>query len=253
MIRCMVGLQQRTGDRVVLNARQTKHLTTVLRLRPGDEFVVVLGEGDAQVAVLEAVSGHSATARCLKTVPRPPSEPWHVTLAAAIPRHPGAFDQIIDQSTQLGVMAIVPMVTARTVVRPDVARLDARRRRWMQLAGEAAQQSGRTTIPHIDRPMMFDELLTQRPAFDRLLMPAVQPEAHELPSALAGEVPRRILLLIGPEGDFTADEISRATACGAQVVCLGPTILRCETAAVVALAILIQTLRTHSDRKNPSL
>ena len=251
MVRCVVSPQQRIGDRITLDAKQTKHLTTVLRLQPGDEFMVASGEGEAQVAVLEVVSRGSATARCVRPVPIPPSEPWQVTLAAAIPRHPGAFDQIIDQSTQMGVTAIVPLVTARTVVRPDSARLTSRQRRWTQLAVAAAQQSGRSMIPRIESPTTLDEILARRGVFDCIVMPAVVFGAPDLSKAIF-ESPRRVLLVIGPEGDFTPNEVLRATACRAHIVSLGPTILRCETAVVAALAVIFQALRAGG-RENPSV
>ena len=250
MVRCVVNPQQCVGDRVTLDAKQTKHLTTVLRLRPGDEFLVASGAGEAQVAVLEAVSRGSATARRLRPVPVPPPEPWQVTLAAAVPRHPGAFDQIVDQATQLGVAAIVPLMTARTVVRPDMARLAARHRRWTRLAVEAAQQSGRPTIPRIESPTTLDEVLARRGAFDCMVMPAVVFGAPDLSREISG-APRRVLLAIGPEGDFTPDEVLRATTCHAHIVSLGPTILRCETAVVAALAVLFQALRAGG-RENSS-
>lgn len=173
----------------------------------------------------------------------PPPDPWAITLAAAMPRHPGIFDHIVNQATQLGVAAIVPLVTARSVVRLEAARADARHRRWTQLAIAAAQQSGRGTVPAIAPVTMFAEALRQHPAFDRLLVPTLGADLPSLASVLGPPVPHRILLLIGPEGDFTSEEVAQASGVGAHPISLGPWVLRCETAVVAALAMLQDTLR----------
>ncbi len=243
----MVRAAQCRDGIVALDARQTKHLVTVLRLRPGDEFVVV-AEGEAYVAVLETARGSQATARLVRPVALPPEDPWNVTLAVAIPRHPGLFDQIVDQATQLGVSTMIPMLTHRTIVRLDAVRAAARERRWTQVAIEAAQQSGRTTVPTIVPVTTFTHALAMGQASDCRLLPTLGEGTIPLAEAVRRAVPRHLFLYIGPEGDFTPKEVAQAIGEGAVRISLGHRILRCDTAVVAALILLTQALQDLSKK-----
>lgn len=252
MVHCVVRPEQVRRGVVALDARQARHLITVLRLRPGDEVTLVTGPGgQASVAVLETAGRHGAVARLTRALPVPPAAPWTVTLAAAIPHRPGRFDQIVDQATQLGVARVVPVVTARTEAFGGSAAAAARRRRWQVLATEAAQQSGRRTIPEIAEVVAFAPCLQGAAGADLLLVSdpsAGTPSVQEtLP---AGEI-MRVWLLIGPEGGLTPLELTQAQQAGARRLWLGPTILRCETAAVVAVTLLTAALRDRHRRTFP--
>lgn len=242
MIRCVVRREQCRAGVVTFDARQTKHLVTVLRLRPGDEFVVV-AEGAAHVAVLAAGRGSRQTARLVRPAALPLEDPWHLTLAVAIPRHPGLFDQIVDQATQLGVSTIVPMLTQRTVVRFEAARAAIRERRWGRIAIEAAQQSGRTVVPTIAPAATFSSVLAMGLASDCRLLATLGEGTIPLAEAVRRCPPERLCLYIGPEGDFTPEEVAQAEQAGAAQISLGHRILRCETAVVAALTLLSQALQ----------
>lgn len=248
MVRCVVRPEQVRQGVVTLDPRQTKHVATVLRLRAGDEFVIMTGAGAPQVAQLETVRGSRASARLLRPAPTPPPEPWVVSLAAAVPRHPAAFDQIVDQAVQVGAARILPMVTARSVARVEPARAATRHRRWRHLAEAAAEQSGRATIPTVELPATLPEILAQRAQYDRLLIPTVGAPWTPVADWLRPPIPRRVLLLVGPEGDFTPEEIQQASAAGAIPISLGDSVLRCETASTVALALLTHTLRCLAEK-----
>ncbi|MBI4226689.1 MAG: 16S rRNA (uracil(1498)-N(3))-methyltransferase [Candidatus Omnitrophica bacterium] len=243
MVRCVIRPEQLQRGLVTLDARQTKHVVTVLRLRPGDDLVMVPEGGDPMVARLEPSRGSRITARVVRPAPRPPPEPWAVTLAAAVPKRPGAFDQIVDQATQVGVAAIIPMTTARSVVRPVTPQESARHRRWGSLAREAAQQSGRATVPRVAPITPLADVLAQASEYDRLLMPTVGAQDDSVIQWLHPPVPRRLAILIGPEGDFTPDEIAHSARAGVMPISLGHNVLRCESAALAVLAVVLHTLR----------
>lgn len=243
MVRCVVRPEQVRHGVVTFDPRQTKHVATVLRLRAGEDLIVVTGESPPQVARLDAVTRSRATARLLGAAPPPPPEPWSVTLAAAVPRHSGAFDQIVDQATQIGVSTIIPMMTARSVARMEPSRGSARHARWTQLAEAAAAQSGRATIPRLTAPMGWPAVLALRTDYDRVLMPTVGAPWRPVEAWVAPPSIQRFLLLVGPEGDFTSEEICEAAAVGAVQISLGHNVLRCETATTVALTLLLGALR----------
>lgn len=245
MVRCVVRPEQLEGERVALDARQTKHVVTVLRLGAGDELVLVPGDRPPVIARLESVSGARAAVRVLGPAPRPPDESWTITLAAAVPRHPAAFDQMIDQATQLGASTIIPMVSARSVARPHEG---TRHQRWVRLAEAAAQQSGRATIPRVAPVTPLADVLADAASYDRILLPTVGATSSAVAEWLRPPTPRRLLVLIGPEGDFAPDEIAAAERAGAMPISLGHHVLRCEAATVAILAVLVQALR-HPARK----
>lgn len=244
MIRCLVRPEQVQRGVVWLDARQAKHLVTVLRLRVGEEFLVIAEGRMAHVAVLEEARDRRASARLVRPAALPAPEPWVVTLAIAIPRRPGAFDQIVDQATQVGVATMVPMITARSVVTLAGPRAANRQRRWQRLAVAAAEQSGRDAAPTVAPVTPLADLLAPSAVgqFDQMLLPTVGAD-RPLTEVARQASARRFLILVGPEGDLTAQEQARAQAAGACPVSLGPWVLRCETAAVAALAMLLQVLR----------
>ncbi len=149
----------------------------------------------------------------------------------------------MDQAAQIGAACIIPMITARSVTRVEPARGTVRHRRWRHLAEAAAEQSGRATIPTVELPRTFSEVLARRADYDRLLIPTVGAPWMPVTDWLRPPIPRRILLLVGPEGDFTPEEIQQASDAGAVQISLGDNVLRCETAVPVVLALLTHTLR----------
>lgn len=243
MVRCIIRPEQIRGDVVTLDAAQTRHLIAALRLRPGDEFLAVTGTAQAHVAVVASLHGRQATARLRVAAVLPPPEPWAVTLAAAIPHRPGAFDLIVDQATQLGVAAIIPLVTARTIVRLDPARAAGRQRRWARLAVEAAQQAGQGLVPPVAPVTTWDALLQNAASYDLVFLPTPGAAPGSWASLLRQRRPRRLLVIIGPEGDFTPQELAQAAKAGMHQISLGHNVLRCETAATVAVSLLLYALR----------
>ena len=171
-----------------------------------------------------------------------PSPLWRVTLSLGIPKG-NRMDQAIDQATQLGVSAVIPLITARGVVKIPPSGTGSKQARWRQIAVEAAKQCGVDRLPEIDPPIPWAELLRTLPSYDRVLIATVEGPHEPIRPLLSGGSARNLLLLIGPEGDFTPEEIQQAVQAGAHRIGLGPTVLRCETAAVVALGLLSFLLR----------
>jgi 16S rRNA (uracil1498-N3)-methyltransferase len=155
------------------------------------------------------------------------------------------MDLILQKGVELGASRIVPLLSSRTVVRMDDASdAERKRERWQQIALEACKQCGRNSVPLVVVPSSVEQFLEDRPSTELLLLASLQPDARTIKEVLAahanssGEHPRSVTVMVGPEGDFTPEEIAMIKGAGASAVSLGPTILRAETAALYCLSVL---------------
>jgi 16S rRNA (uracil1498-N3)-methyltransferase len=227
----LAGLEQ--GCELTLPADAAHRIARVLRLRPGNQIGLF---ADGREFVCELVeTGRRARARVLSEQPPAPSQRRLVLYAALV--RPNRFEWLIEKVTEVGVAAIVPVVSERCAVRPEeigAARLE----RWHRIAVEAAEQCGRRTVPAIAAPVPFPDALGR--ACGRIVLAWEGLRADPAPPALpfaAGHDP--LSLFIGPEGGWSEAEVERARAAGAALLGLGANVLRAETAAIVASALLL--------------
>jgi 16S rRNA (uracil1498-N3)-methyltransferase len=227
------------GQEIALADEPHRYLARVLRLRAGDALTVFDGAGseiDARVVITDARRTVLALGdRRTVALAGPP-----VILLQAIAKGE-RMDLVVQKSTELGVRRICPVVTARTVLQPGLQPGTAgktRLLRWRTIAQEAARQCGRADLPAVDEPQSLEQAL-------RAVGPGARLMAWEagagtmvpLRKALRGDEPA-VTLLVGAEGGFTAEEAAAAAAAGFTLVGLGPRILRSETAAIVAVALV---------------
>lgn len=217
-------------DHLIIEGDEFAHLTHVMRKRVDDRIRVVDGQGNIYEAIITDVSRH--TARCTITgqVDNVGEPARRVVLGAGLLKNSSRFDVLVEKTTEIGVASIVPLLSARSI--PHHAKTE----RWQKLALAAMKQSGRSVLPSISPPATLDEFLRSQPAGAlRLICHETQglPPIHHIVQARA---PVHISICIGPEGGFTEQEISVATAAGFIAVTLGPRRLRTETAAIVAVA-----------------
>lgn len=236
--RAYVPPAQWAGDEVVLSSDEAHHLLHVLRAKPGQRIEVFNGEGETGLAEIAAAKKGQATLRMISRSRCPPL-PYSATLFLAVTREP-KMDLVIQKSTELGVSAIVPVLTEHSVVRIAAAEGRRKSERWAKIALGAAKQCGTAWVPRIEPIRPLADVLAA-PAWDLLLACLLVPEARPLREVLAeakGRGARRIGVLVGPEGDFSQPEIRAVLAAGAMPVNLGGTTLRSETAALYALGAL---------------
>ncbi len=142
------------------------------------------------------------------------------------------MDDIIDHLTQLGVARIIPMLTERVVVKLDEAGKETRLKRWQKIALNAAGQSQRNSLPSIDAVTDIADILSQSQDYDLKLIPHLTGEKKHIKDVIIGAAQKNVIVLIGPEGDFTPGEVEMALKAGFLPVSLGDTVLRVATAAV---------------------
>ena len=244
-------------DQLSLPAGESHHLVVVNRARTGDTVIAFDGHGTEWSCELTDARKAGATLRVTATHTRAPL-PCAITLAQALPKG-GVMDDIIRHATELGAARIVPLATERTQVHLDGERSDKKVEKWRVGALEAAKQCGNPFLPEITGVRTLAEFLAGQSNAAALangspdvsadeaslkLVASLHPGAQSLKSALAGfkathsQSPKSAIWLVGPEGDFSPAEIQAALAAGFIPVTLGPLVLRCDTAATAALAVL---------------
>lgn len=244
--RIVVAPQQIQGQQIRLNPEQIHYLLRVLRLKVGDRFVAMDGQGHSWLATLiETAASTPIRAEVLDSLVSHTELPVMTTLVMALPRGTG-FDEVVRQVTELGVSTIAPVISDRTLLHPGPQKLE----RWRRIAQEAAEQSERQIVPTILEPTPLVKYLkaSHTPALKYICItrqsaPHLLTCLHPLPRS-----PHPIQIAIGPEGGWTAGEIEQAIAAGYQPVSLGSRILRAVTAPIVALSLVAALYETGNDR-----
>lgn len=244
MRRVFVGDGEVSGDRLILTDGRAHHLRTVLRMVAGDTFTAVTPGGGQRLATIEEVGPHELVASL--GAPEPsgaePSLPVHLYQAVL---KSDAMSLVVRQAVELGVAAITPMLTRRSVVRLDDDAREPKQRRWQQIAEGAARQSERGAVPEVHLPCDFGPALASRKPGPGLILAERGAEGACLSVAEALGQRAELAscaLFVGPEGGFTDDELRLALERGLVPVTLGPRILRAETAAIVACALVMSEL-----------
>ncbi|HCD36617.1 MAG TPA: 16S rRNA (uracil(1498)-N(3))-methyltransferase [Chlorobium sp.] len=208
------------------------HIARVLRKKTGDRLRVTDGTG--RVAEIEVVG---LAKRWLEgevlsrsVVPRPSTR---VTVALSMLKAPARFDMFLEKATELGVGGIIPMISHRTVSQPSGEKLAGKLQRWNNIILSAARQSKCFHLPELIGPLPFRSVLALE-GYDNRLMP--YEESSEAPRVNYSG--KNTLFLIGGEGGFTGEEAEEARASGFTTLSLGRSILRAETAALFAAAMV---------------
>ncbi|EAX47521.1 protein of unknown function DUF558 [Thermosinus carboxydivorans Nor1] len=225
------------ASEMIITGDDGHHIARVLRLKPGDYIIVAGQDGQACKAEIISVDGSSVKVACRQALTESNEPPVEVWLAQGLPKG-DKMDFIIQKAVELGVTRILPIETAYTVVRYDAGKKAARRERWQKIAYEAAKQCGRAAVPEVASVQTFSSLLKMTLPETVIMLYEGQP-ACGLKQALRMTPSESYLLLIGPEGGFSPDEVLLCRQRGAQIVTMGPRILRTETAALAALTAVL--------------
>lgn len=250
VVRLHVAADALAAGRAWIDGDDFHYVVRVRRLGAGDRVRVFDGEGREADAVIAEVA-HAASRAALDVgAPRDAGSALRCRLAVGVALIKGDRPELaIQKLTELGAAEIVPYRAARSVVRLEGARAEARDRRYAAVARDAARQCRRATLPDVAAITSFEDVVARLSGCElRLLLWA---RAGDVPvrDALPAEPPRSCALLVGPEGGFTAAEVDAATAAGFLPVGLGSRVLRSETAAVAAAALVALTYGESFDSK----
>jgi 16S rRNA (uracil1498-N3)-methyltransferase len=228
---------------LVLTDSEAHHAGHVLRMQRGHKVVLFNGRGREITAEITSLDGTEVQLRKLHEATTPPLR-CRITLAQAIPKGKN-MELIVQKAVEIGASEIVPLISDRTVVKVDRESAAQKQAKWQTVAIEAAKQCGQNWLPEVALPTPVAQFLETTPLLHHLrLIGSLQADAVHLKQILAEysaehrERPASVLMLVGPEGDFTPAELSLARTQGCRPITLGPIILRVETAAIYCLSVL---------------
>ena len=246
------------GPLLTLTGREARHALQVLRVRQGDRLTVLDGAGRERICEVHAHTRDQVSLAVIESKATPPL-PCRITLLQAIPKGK-IIESIIQKATELGASRIVPLLSERTAIHLGLEDASARAEKYRQAAIEAVKQCGNPWLPQIEAPLTPDDFLARREPFDLALIASLQPGSRHPRQHLQaflreqGRTPQTVCVWVGPEGDFTPEEMAAIQTAGALPITLGPLVLRSETAAVYCLSILNYELTDDQGRaKNTRL
>lgn len=226
------------SGKITLSPEETHHLNKVDRFKKGDMVLAFDGEGVEYEAVIAGEKSGCAVLEIKKE--KKPAEKIHRIIAGICLPKKTKFEGIIEKCTELNVDEIIPIISKRTVVRINEGRLQDKLQRWQRKAVEAGKQSQRAKLPKINQPAEFSEVIEKisKNKNNLILMPTLYSGNNFKDAVKNIAAYKEITILIGPEGDFTMDEVKLAEENGAVLVSLGKTILRVETAVIFTVSVL---------------
>lgn len=221
-----------SGEQAALTGSDAHHLADVMRARLGDEVVLCGPDGLEYTGTVTALLPGRVEFSVSEGAPGKAEPDVEMTLFAGYPKQ-GKLEEIIQHSVELGVHTVVPFFSRYCVAAPK--KEDVKNQRYNRIAAEAAKQAGRGLLPTVEMPLLrFEEVCARFPDYDLVLF-FYEGGGVPLRALLRPGTAKRIALVTGSEGGFSAEEAAAAAAAGAQTVGLGPRILRCETAPLAAL------------------
>jgi 16S rRNA (uracil1498-N3)-methyltransferase len=240
--RVHAGAALAEGATLALPERAAVHVVRVLRMRVGDPLVAFDGAGGEHDATIVAVRGERVDVRIGPRREAAPESPLGIVLVQGVSRGE-RMDYTIQKATELGVTRILPVLAERSVVRLDAAQAARKLEHWRGIAIAACEQCGRATVPEVASPRRYDEHLADAapPAIAARVRLVLSPDGTHSPADLPPAL-REVELLVGPEGGLSESEERLAMTRGYVGLRLGPRVLRTETAAAAAIAVL-QALR----------
>ncbi len=240
MPRFFVDKSNIDGENIRITGDDVKHISKVLRCQVGERIDVCdkCGE-DYECEILSFNNGEVLT-KIIKFEQNQAEPPIEITLFQGMPKS-DKMDYIIQKCVELGVFRIVPVITKRAVSIPkDAGKKTAR---WQKIAEEAAKQCGRGIIPTVEMPMDAKEVFKRFSESDAVtLMPYECEREISLSQVLKEKQSKKFNVFIGPEGGFDEAEVEEAKKSGAEVVTLGPRIMRTETAPIAVCAAIMYEL-----------
>lgn len=225
------------AEEIFIEGTDARHISKVLRMRPGDEVQIVTDDGITCVAAIRALDARSVSLQPLRKLAESHEPGVKITLAQGLAKGE-KMEFIIQKAVELGVYSIAPVAMEHSVLQLAGEKAAKKAGRWQKIAAAAAQQSKRDIIPKIQPVMNMEEMLHANPCATKIIAYECEQETS-LKKALrsAGEI-SELLLIIGPEGGISESELELARSAGAVPVSLGRRILRVETAGLAALSAI---------------
>lgn len=238
--RYFVSKNQQNENTFLLHGDDYHHITKVMRMVPGDKIICVITNQKSAVCEITKITSENVSASIVQWDKRMTELPIKISVASGLPKA-DKLELVVQKGTELGAHEFIPFIAARSITKWDVKKARKRVDRLQKIAKEAAEQSHRLVLPKVHMPMNIEELIRISVNYHYKLIAyeedAISGEthsfAHFLTTISEGE---SLLIVFGPEGGLTEDEVQLFQTAGFQTCGLGPRILRTETAPLYALA-----------------
>ena len=239
MHRCLVDTTQLLSEDLALTKEDSRHLKTVLRIKPGEQIEIFDGKGRTRLASIDKIVKNSISIKACDTPVKHAGPACAITLFVCISKGK-RMDWTVEKAVELGAARIIPVISDRTIVRLSETDGLGKAERWRRVAADAARQCGTAWIPEITSPVKFNDSLVMfsecAPVFTAALTNDAVPlrkalQQYPLPPPASG-------WFVGPEGDFTVQELNQLRKCESIFVNLGSNVLRSETATLYGLCVL---------------
>ena len=227
------------SNHLLITGTEAHHISKVMRHKPDDIIFVTDGQDNEFQTIIKTIDKNYIRAEIINRTRKARETTTKITLAQSVIKG-NHMDLIIEKATELGVYEFVPIVTERTIASVS----DKKVQRYQKLMLSAMKSSTRTHLPSLSKLINFPKLLETIDIYDLVLL-AYEEEATNcrLNSVLSKNLLSKVLLIIGPEGGFTQNEVQEAKAQGVRCFSLGPRRLRAETAAMTALSLVLYELK----------
>ncbi len=237
MQRYFIPANKLTGSQIQLTGDEVHHIKNVMRNKPGDRIVVCIEDGYDYVCVIGEINSRQIDCRIVEKFPSQGEPQTKITIAQSLVKG-DKLEWIVQKGTEIGASSFQPFRSARSIVKINARKEMKKQDRWQRIAKEAAEQSHRGKVPAVLPVLSWNAMLDEIEKFPLALI-AYEKGGLPLKQVMTGIQAAEILLLIGPEGGFTKEEIHNAHERGAVPITLGPRILRTETAPLVALSCML--------------
>lgn len=242
MHRFFIDNNAEVGQIVLIEGNDYNHLKNSLRLNIGDRVILSDADGFEMESEIKSFGEQSVELEIINKKKSPAEPELKVYLAQGLPKK-SKMDLIVEKATEIGFKALIPLETKRTIVKYNHKKKEKKKKRWERVAEAAAKQSGRAIIPKIFDFCTIKELENLKNEFDHVLVLWEDEKEFSLKNFFNKHKVRNsdsILIIIGPEGGFAADEIKELKEqLNALIISLGPRIMRTETAGITALSCLL--------------
>jgi 16S rRNA (uracil1498-N3)-methyltransferase len=238
--RFFISPTQIDDNQAVITDPIAHQIRNVLRMETGQHIIVLDNSGWEYEVELAHIERGQVIGKLIEKRPSPGEPRTHLTLYQSLMKR-DKFEFVLQKATEVGVSRIVPIVSQRSLV--QTADLKANKQeRWQRILSEAAEQAQRGRIPELHSPLKFSEAVNQQPNY-QLRFICYENGGIDVKTAVAqSPTPTTIALFIGPEGGYDPSEIELAQQHGTTVISLGSRILRAETAAIIAPALILHEL-----------
>ena len=223
---------------IQIRGEDAHHIRNVLRMTVGDHLVLFDGSGVEYESVITALSGDAVRLRRVREFPASNESPLHLAVAQGLLKDK-KMDVLVRHLTELGMTRWVPFLADRSIPKPTGAKRRTRAERWEKIANESLKQCGRSRVPLIEPLIAFDDMLAAAGGFTLKLL-FWERAVDGLPAWTGVDAGSNasVFIVMGPEGGLSENEVARAREAGFAIVSLGPRILRAETAAISACALV---------------